>query len=208
MFEPSGSGDKRLFREALKHAHILKYSNERMNELTGLLAADGPLLEIETLGCEGLRYRTKRGTRKADKWQSAPAYHVSDVKDAAGAGDWCTAGIIHLLGRKGRAGLESCNDGMIRKAIQFGQALAAWNCRHDGARGGMYVTNTRVFRQQVRGIISGKELRKVVSENNMGRKARVFGSIAPCCNARIDREVAVRRPTSKKRRELNAATSS
>jgi len=26
----------------------------------------------------------------------------------------------------------------IRKAVRFGQAMAAWNCKFEGVRGGMY----------------------------------------------------------------------
>ena len=105
VFEPSSVGDSRLFHEARALTHILKYSHERLGHLSEGEATDGPLLEIETFGEEGLRYRSRLPSSASQGWEGLKAYAVDQVKDAAGAGDWCTAGIIRydlaILSTKG-----------------------------------------------------------------------------------------------------------
>ena len=61
VFEPSGVGEPRLFREAWSIAHVVKYSNDPLRDIADLHLGEsernGLLLEIETLGSDGLRYR-------------------------------------------------------------------------------------------------------------------------------------------------------
>ena len=60
VFEPSSVGDVSLFREAWSVAHVVKYSHERLAELPDGLGFGPPqLLQVETLGAEGLRYRSR-----------------------------------------------------------------------------------------------------------------------------------------------------
>jgi hypothetical protein len=54
---------------------------------------------------------------------------VGDLRDAAGAGDWCTAGIIDLLGPLGPQSLESADHAVVEAAVRRGQAMAARNWR-------------------------------------------------------------------------------
>jgi sugar/nucleoside kinase (ribokinase family) len=181
VFEPSGLGDPKLFREVLPHVHVLKYSNERLNEMSGLHFAHTPLLTIETLGSEGLRYRSKISSCKTDGWQSLDAFSLMTVTDTAGAGDWCTAGIIHLIGAGGAAGFSQTSQGALRHALMFGQALAAWNCQFESARGGMYVTDKRTFHRQINKILLGEAHKLVSSTTKSPPKAAFFRCSAPGC---------------------------
>lgn len=138
VFEPSAIKDERLFNKAARLAHILKYSDERLSDVSGVLEDYIAPFEIQTLGREGLRYRRSTGKNQAALWQYMPAYRVSDVVDEAGAGDWCTSGIIHSLGRYGVKSFWRTRSSGIRKALELGQALAAVNCRFRSARGTMY----------------------------------------------------------------------
>jgi fructokinase len=147
MFEPSGVGDEKLFREALALAHVLKYSRDR---LPGLVAMAGPLLQIETRGAEGLRYRLRRGA-----WRAMPGLSVSKVKDTVGAGDWCTAGLLQGVGVNGAAGLRGAPTQDVARALRTGQALAALTCVFEGARGGMYAMDRRQFRAAIETVASG-----------------------------------------------------
>jgi fructokinase len=88
-------------------------------------------------------------------WVESKAIPVDDLKDAAGSGDWCTAGLLSKVATKGYAGFSNANDEQIGEAIRFGQALAAWNCRFEGARGGMYAVSTEQFHEQIDKILSG-----------------------------------------------------
>jgi fructokinase len=138
VFEPSGVGDPAQFKEALGLAHILKYSRDRL----GWLAEDteyvrSPLLEIETLGRDGLRFRAAVGNRQP-KWRTLQSFRMESVADSAGAGDWCTAGLLHSLGTGGWEALASATLDGIEDSLRFGQAAGAWTCAFEGARGGMY----------------------------------------------------------------------
>src|SRR5207247_2285384 len=73
-----------------------------------------------------------------------------------GAGDWCTSGIIATLGGTGVAGLVSCREPTLVDALRYGQALAAWNCGFEGARGGMYRVKRSSFAREVAAILGAK----------------------------------------------------
>lgn len=154
VFEPSGVGDDRLFREALRLCHVLKYSRERLTAVGERLGEGTPLLEVETLGSDGLRFRL-RGRSRRREWRLMSACSVADVQDTVGAGDWCTAGLIHVLGSEGAAGLVRADRAAVERALRLGQALAALTCRYEGARGGMYAMDRRQFGTAVKRILAG-----------------------------------------------------
>src|SRR5688572_3975687 len=91
-------------------------------------------------------------------WQIVKAFEVGELRDAAGSGDWCTAGILHRLAQRGADGLLGAAKSELHAAFSFGQALAAWNCGFQGARGGMYAVEKKPFRKQVAQIFEGGEL--------------------------------------------------
>lgn len=183
FFEPAGFGEPRLFKEALALANILKYSHERVRSFQGIGNSKGPLLEIETLGAEGLRYRSRIPGARTDGWERLEAFEVTELRDAAGAGDWCTAGIIHRLAQRGLGGLTKARRPQLEDALRFGQALAAWNCGYEGARGGMYAVKKKTFQLQVESIISqdGSKVPKREVPTAVVRK--VFERICPGCTS-------------------------
>src|SRR5262249_6235230 len=134
VFEPSSIKDPDLFGEAVGVAHVLKYSGDRLGD-AGLGRSRGPLLIIETNGARGLRYRSNLPRAGARKWVSLSSFPAPLVRDAAGSGDWCTAGIVHVLGRGGLSGLLMTHEHDLQEGIRYGQALAALNCAHEGALG-------------------------------------------------------------------------
>ena len=154
VFEPSSVSSPAMFREAWAIADVVKYSHERLQELPeDLDSATGPNLLVETLGSEGLRYRARlRGSRI--KWQRLDALEAPILRDAAGAGDWCTAGIIHKLFPRQSAVWDKLTDNALRNAIRYGQALAAWACGFEGARGGMYEVEHAQFERDVSAILT------------------------------------------------------
>ena len=183
VFEPSGTGEPHLFREALSHTHILKYANERMNELTGLHIARSPLLVVETLGSEGLRFRSRMPACRTYGWRKIDACKVTTPKDPAGAGDWCTAGIIHVLGRRGILGFNSVKEIDLKHAFDFGQALAAWNCQYEGARGGMYLVDKRSFHREISHILFGTALETSNRRSKIKAAPEFMRCLAPGCNS-------------------------
>jgi sugar/nucleoside kinase (ribokinase family) len=154
LFEPSGVGDPALFREAVAASHIVKYSDQRLGRAC-LGPLEGPLLQIETLGRAGLRYRSSLPFARNEDWEPIGSFAVAVVQDTAGCGDWCSAGIAHGLARDGLAGLLQTGTSGLREALRFGQALAAWNCAFDGARGAMYAAGKPQFESAVRQFLAG-----------------------------------------------------
>lgn len=150
-FEPSEMGESRLFGEALRVAHVVKYSNERLKSLGDDAWRSGVLLEIQTLGSRGLAYRSR--VAQSTAWAHLPSVPARILRDACGAGDWCSAGIIARLGAAGLDGLFGADEGDVADALRYGQALAAWNCGFEGARGGMYRVKRSSFAKQAKAML-------------------------------------------------------
>ena len=114
-----------------KSAMSLKYSHDRLGHVPDLSRLASPRLVIETRGPDGLRVRWRRS------WSDLQAYSAPRLIDAAGSGDWCTAGLIHKVAEGGAKSFETLNKAYIDHSLRFGQALAAINCGFEGARGAM-----------------------------------------------------------------------
>src|SRR5262245_20978378 len=184
VYERSGVGDPRLFQEALSLAHLVKYSHERMAEASETVEkTDGPLIVVETLGRSGLKFCSGLTGHRRRKWVEVEAFPVKEVQDSAGAGDWCTTGIIHRLGQEGLAGFLRTDSSQLMEALRFGQALAAWNCLFEGARGGMYQVTFDQFQSTVREILRGADPPAARSEQSRHLTAASRGfACASCCN--------------------------
>ncbi len=143
VFEPSGIKDERLFRRALAACHVFKYSDERLAtaDVSPLAESAGVNVQVATFGELGLDLRI--GSRA---WTRLPAIPAPRLRDAAGSGDWCTAGMILRLATAGTATSVDAlaSPDLVRSAVRFGQAFAALNCAFDGARGLMYAMDRDV----------------------------------------------------------------
>ena len=157
FFEPS-SPDEELFAKGAAVADILKYSKERISKPPARIGSARPRLEVQTLGVDGLRYRlSNSGSRK---WKWLPAVPVAGFKDASGAGDWCSAGILQALGRRGRTPFRRASEIGIRKALRYGQILAAINCLYAGARGSMYQLRRTDLDREAAALLAAQRLQK------------------------------------------------
>lgn len=155
VFEPSSIGNPILFRQAWKIAHVVKYSHERLSDFPEIEGEANPRLLIETLGDAGLRYRWRSPDKRPSTWVDSKAISTDGVRDTAGSGDWCTAGLLSKVAARGFDGFSKATNQQVAAAIRFGQALAAWNCQFEGARGGMYAVSKKQFQQQVHELLSG-----------------------------------------------------
>lgn len=154
FFEPTSMKDPKLFGECLQVSHILKYSHERIPMYKQLFPTLQVPLEIETLGSKGLQYRTGN-TRE---WKSIAPFYLDSVIDAAGAGDWSTAGIIIKLAYDGAVQFFQKSDKEIQAALKTGQAFGALNCLFDGARGMMYHLSPDEIIKHVQELLENKRL--------------------------------------------------
>lgn len=137
FFEPSSISDEKQFKECLAVTDILKFSNDRLPEYKNLFPTRQVAIEIETLGTNGLLYRSSKN--KGIDWRFMPAIHIENAVDTAGAGDWCSAAIVHALFENfDQSVLKEMTITKLEQAITFGQFLSALNCKFYGARGLMY----------------------------------------------------------------------
>jgi len=139
FFEPPKFLDDYVFLECLRIADVVKhcYNQSKETENSGIKIP----LEIQTKGEEGLRYKARFLKQKT--WQQMDAFPVTNLVDAAGSGDWLTAGIIHFIGQNTS---KAPSQKKLETALRFGQALASLNCNFIGARGIMYnLTKSRVL---------------------------------------------------------------
>ena len=156
MFEPCGIGDPRHFEEAIQLAHVVKFSDDRINSSEISLPGEYPSLYIETKGRSGLRYLCRFERYRTSTWQEMPAFELPNVRDAAGAGDWCAAGLLYQIGRGGVDEFKRQRKPDIHSAIHLGQAMSSWNCRFEGARGGMYNMSLDDFKHEINDILEGE----------------------------------------------------
>lgn len=183
VFEPSGKTDDKLFAEALGLAHVVKYSDQRLAD-AGQAMSEGTAtrVEIQTVGADGLRYR-HRLDGKVSSWIVVPAFPVPNLVDSCGSGDWCTGGFLMKAAGSGLNGLMSIGEAGLNEALRFGQALAAWNCGFEGARGGMYLVSRPDFHRHIRSIREGHPTPVAID-----RTIKVGASVAcPACPDQPDK---------------------
>ena len=180
IFEPYKIIESELFKESINTAHIVKYSYEQINNSSISKMSNIPL-EIQTLGGEGLRYRFQPSRRKQNKWKAIQAFHVSKIVDTAGAGDWCTAGLIHLIGQHGYETFLRSTNKDIENALRFGQSMAALSCKYEGARGLMYNINKKQVFSMINKIMDEGKLEEstmtVANRNN-----KIIQTLCPSCS--------------------------
>ena len=181
MFELSSKVDPKLYAKTLGLAHIVKYSNDRVREVRPAMERGSTtLVEIQTLGAKGLRYR-HRFNRRVSRWINMEAVPVPCLMDSCGAGDWCTAGLLAKAASGGQDKFRNNGAEAIHHALQYGQALAAWNCGFEGARGAMYAIHQNEFDAQVRNWLQGRQPTPLPP----ARKRRTATFFCPACPAKI-----------------------
>jgi fructokinase len=165
FFEPSSIGEEKHLKECLALADILKFSNDRLPKFKDLYPTRQVSIEIETLGANGLLYRSFKN--KIDEWKFLPALHIDNAMDNAGAGDWCSAGIIHaLFDNFENPIVPDITINKLEQALIFGQFLSALNCNFYGARGLMYNLNYSEISKSFHKYLKEKKI--VVKKNEPG----------------------------------------
>ncbi|MEQ1607884.1 MAG: PfkB family carbohydrate kinase [Hyphomonadaceae bacterium] len=168
MFEPTTYSDDKHFQSAVELCHILKFSHERLGHVRDFAETKGPEIAIETLGADGLRIRWR------DKWTTYASFRAPRFIDAAGAGDWCAAGLLHVVGQSGAAGLKDLRKPEVEKAVRVGQALSAINCGFVGARGSMEVLDRAKTSELLRQLQGGEVILPADEGASDGEKAHAI----------------------------------
>ena len=194
MFEPDSFTDGKGFNHALQVSHIVKYSAQRGRQSIEpwLHKTDsGPRLVIETMDGGGLKYAIRPGTPSELRWRFQTAFAGRELVDRAGAGDWCSAGLIARILTNGPKGLW--RDRTIGRALAFGQALAAASISFVGPRGYLENESQRtVLRAAVSTIIRRGRVPEWISQDTkpLGEPVGATKSGATCalCLVPIDNE--------------------
>lgn len=179
VFEPSAKCDEKQLEQAVKLAHVIKYSDDRFAAVHGAMeVGSATLLEVQTFGAHGLRYRHRFGTA-VSSWSSLDAVQASVLADTCGSGDWCTAGLISMSCASGADGLRRGGAVLVDSALRFGQKLAAWNVGFEGARGGMYALERATLERTLHDLAAGGT---DVSDIGSARARRKAARVAcPAC---------------------------
>jgi len=175
MFEPSSYSDDAHFRTAIELSHVLKFSHERLGHVRDFGDNPHPAIVIETLGADGLRIRWH------GRWTTFNSFTAPRFVDAAGAGDWCSAGFLHVVGQNSAAGLTELRKPLIERAVRTGQALSAVNCGYEGARGAMEIL-TREKAAKILRLLAGGEGALPEGAHTLST-ARKRALICDVCNA-------------------------
>ncbi|MCA9181804.1 MAG: hypothetical protein KDA51_10140 [Planctomycetales bacterium] len=187
VFEPSGIRTEEMFVECLKLAHIFKYSNERISGIDALVERAKVPIEINTRGAGGLAFRHRANGRRGN-WKDLPAFPVPHLRDSAGSGDWCTAGVIQCLASGNSLPSSLNNAKAVTTAIRYGQALAALNCSFHGARGLMYQANATKVLELASAIASGEEVPQSFTAKRLKPRQHRSGSTSCiACTSSTDR---------------------
>ncbi len=186
VFEPTNIKEDEQFEKAISACDVLKYSNERAKDRVKSTYESSAQMVIETLGVEGLRYRLRRNG-KCGKWKLLPAFRVADLKDAAGAGDWCTAGMMDMLSKEKGTPLRRVSEKKIVAALRYGQALGALNCAFEGARGAMYGLNKKQFGREIQAILNRKAASTSFVDSLSPKVKETVKCVCPACQAAAKR---------------------
>lgn len=177
VFEPHRVSTSKLFKECLSIAHVVKYSAKQIECI--LFERRAPL-EIQTLGAKGLRYRWENSDGESCGWREISALEIPELKDSAGAGDWCTAGIIQVLGQDGFKSFCEATQEDLEKALMLGQGLAALNCIYEGARGIMYNLEKKSLESILCDLMAYRKLTRKLKK--VSQEQQDFGKhLCPSC---------------------------
>lgn len=174
FFEPPKFLHDDVFLQCLEVSDVVKhcYTQSEETERTGINIP----LEIQTMGEKGLRYKAKFLKHKT--WKEMDAYPVYNLVDAAGSGDWLTAGLIHVLFQHGTKNVPS--EKRLEFALNFGQAMAALNCKYVGARGIMYNLSKQKLFNLVEQTINNKTT-PIKITNTSNKNAKMESKFASKC---------------------------
>ncbi len=167
FFEPSSlKPDKiHLFNELIEFIDIIKFSVDRIPDYKVVYASGIIPLEIETLGGNGVNYRFN--IEKQVKWNHISSYHVENIIDTAGAGDWTSAGIIKFLTNLNVDSISALSKSSIESMILYGQALGAISCFYKGARGMMYNVDNIILEEMVENLIEENFITGIKQSNKV-----------------------------------------
>ena len=184
MFEANHIRPSSRNSAAAELSHVVKYSNDVDRETQRWLPRPDARTEVivQTLGADGAKYRVRRADRSWGDWVRVPCILARFIEDTAGAGDWCSSGILHDLLRTRLR--RRFTEKSIRRALQFGQALASMSVSFRGPQGLLNQATGAEIQMMARASLrSGKARVPAMSTNQphpASRRARIQDACPTC----------------------------
>lgn len=172
IYEPSSLkvDNLNLINELIEIIDVIKFSNERIPNYKDLIPQGKIPLEIETLGKDGINYRTQN----LNEWRHILPFSLSKVVDSAGAGDWTTAGIIKSLIDNNISKIKDIDSNTIESILKYAQALGALSCFYKGARGLMYQVERDNLSILINELINNKTIKRELMESGLPARSMIF----------------------------------
>ena len=143
VYEPNSSRNIKSLIENALDSHIVKFSSEKVSAKTANTIKDDAIngttvLIVRTMGENGLEFSYRKRGNKMSQWIHLDVHPVPNFVDSAGAGDWCTTGLLYSLVNRHRYSKNYLTKQEVIASLQYGQALAAISCCFIGAQGLIY----------------------------------------------------------------------
>jgi fructokinase len=167
VFEPSTPG--REAERCLRAAHVVKYSSERAAAVVSANKGVSPVLQLVTKGAKGVEGQLRSNTFEV------PGFPAT-VIDAAGAGDWTTAGFLWALSSLDPKAWKKT---LVVEALRQAQALAAVSCAFPGARAVSEHLTSEQMITIARGLIDQQS--HPVRAVTLGKDAATARGSCPAC---------------------------
>ena len=149
VYEPNSARNIKSFITNSLDSAIAKFSFEKVPyNLAEELRQKSPryktILIIQTQGKDGLIFSYRKKDKNMSSWIHLPAQPITHLVDAAGAGDWCTAGMLmsFVTNKTKRPNYLTRNESI--SALQYGQALSAISCSFVGGQGLIYAEKNKL----------------------------------------------------------------
>ena len=128
-FEPEGDADKKKFLKAIEVSDIVKFSHEKVRDLSFVEQCSDKLL-VRTMGAEGLEFNLC-----GQGWVKVAPVPNDNVVDWEGAGDWTTSQFIACLCERDTLSVAQMTVESVRECLEKACQTASRSVSYLGSKG-------------------------------------------------------------------------
>ena len=142
-FEPESDADKKKFLKAVEVSDIVKFSNEKVCDLSFVGQYDNKLF-VRTLGVDGLEFNLC-----GQGWGRVAPVSNDNVVDWEGAGDWTTSQFIACLCERGILSIAQMTIDSVKECLEAACRTASRSVSYLGSKGMIDAENDNCINQQI-----------------------------------------------------------